>query len=87
MSMVANRFPGVRAALCSDMYSAAMGRRHNDANILALGARVIGEGLALEIVKVWLDTAFEGGRHQKRVDKIEQIECRKTGAPDPSASC
>ncbi|PIP36342.1 MAG: ribose 5-phosphate isomerase B [Desulfobacterales bacterium CG07_land_8_20_14_0_80_52_14] len=86
MSMVANRFPGVRAALCSGMYSAAMSRRHNDANILALGSRVIGEGLALEIVRVWLDTPFEGGRHQIRVNKIEQATSQKAEGPNPGTS-
>jgi len=86
MSIVANRFPGVRAALCSDMYSAAMSRRHNNANILALGARVIGEGLALEIVRVWLDTPFEGGRHQIRVNKIEQAALQKAEDPNPGTS-
>ena len=74
MSMVANRFPGVRAALCGDLYSAIMSRRHNDANVLAMGARVIGEGLALEIVKFWLETPFEGGRHQVRVDQFKRID-------------
>lgn len=59
MSMVANRFPHVRAALCNDLFAAEMARRHNDANILVLGGRVIGDVLAFEIVRVWLDTAFE----------------------------
>ncbi len=77
MSMVANRFPQVRAALCSDLFSAILSRRHNNANILALGARVIGEGLALEIVKSWIETPFAGGRHQLRIDKFNRInmEC------------
>jgi ribose 5-phosphate isomerase B len=74
MSMVANRFPHVRAALCGDTFSAAMSRQHNDANILVMGGRMIGDVLALEIVKVWLETAFEGGRHQKRIDKFDQID-------------
>ena len=73
MSMVANRFPGVRAALCNDLFSAIMGRRHNDANILVMGARVIGDVLAEEIVRAWLETPFEGCRHQKRIDLIEQV--------------
>ncbi len=73
MSMVANRFAHVRAALCSDLFSALMSRQHNDANILVMGARVIGEALALEIVRTWLKTPFEGGRHQKRLDKFDQI--------------
>ena len=74
MSIVANKFPRVRAALCSDLFSAAMSRRHNDANILVLGGRVIGDVLALEIVKTWLDTPFEGGRHQRRLDKMDGID-------------
>ena len=73
MSMVANRFPGVRAALCHDLFGAAMSRKHNDANILVLGGRVTGETLAEEIVKVWLATPFEGGRHQQRLDMIDRI--------------
>lgn len=86
MSIVANRFPGVRAALCGDLFSTIMSRRHNDANILVMGARVIGEGLALELVRTWLGTSFEGGRHQKRVEKIDRIDmkdiyCRIPGKP------
>lgn len=73
MSMVANRFPLVRAALCSDLFSAGMSRQHNDANILVMGARVIGEALALEIVRTWLKTPFEGGRHQARLDKFDRV--------------
>jgi ribose 5-phosphate isomerase B len=74
MSMVANRFPCVRAALCGDLFSAMMSRRHNNANILVLGARVIGEGLAVEIVRTWLETPFEGGRHQLRIDKFDRMK-------------
>lgn len=70
MSIVANRFPKVRAALCHDHFTAQMSRQHNDANVLVLGERVIGKGVALEIVKTWLETEFEGGRHQLRLDKI-----------------
>ena len=73
MSMVANKFPGVRAALCNDLFAAIMGRRHNNANILVMGARVIGETLAMEIVKAWLETPFEGGRHQRRIDKFNSL--------------
>jgi len=73
MSMVANKHPHVRAALCNDLFSAAMSRRHNDANILVMGGRVIGDILALEILSAWLDTPFEGGRHQKRLDLFDQI--------------
>ena len=68
MSMAANRIPGIRAALCNEMFSAKMSREHNDANILCLGARVIGPGLAAEIVKTWMTSDFAGGRHQRRID-------------------
>ena len=71
MSIVANRHRGVRAALCHDIYMARMSRMHNDSNILTMGERVIGVGLALEILEVFLNTPFEGGRHKKRVDQIE----------------
>lgn len=74
MSMVANKFPHVRAALCNDLFSAIMSRRHNDANILVMGGRVIGETLALEIVKAWLETPFEGGRHQQRLNKFDSLD-------------
>jgi len=74
MSIVANKFNGVRAALCHEPYSAKMSRFHNDANILVLGGRVIGKGLAREIAMVWFTTEFEGGRHQRRLDKIKDIE-------------
>lgn len=73
MSMVANRFPNVRAALCNDLFSAIMSRRHNDANVLALGGRVIGETLAQEIVTAWLETSFDGGRHQSRIEQFNTI--------------
>ncbi|MBI5062197.1 MAG: ribose 5-phosphate isomerase B, partial [Desulfatitalea sp.] len=71
MSMVANRFAHVRAALCNDLFSASMSRRHNDANILVMGGRVIGDVLALAIVRTWLETPFEGGRHQRRLDQFD----------------
>jgi len=74
MSMVANKYPNVRAALCNDLFSAKMSRLHNDANILVMGGRVIGKDLAAEIVKVWLTTPFEGERHLKRLQKIKKIE-------------
>ena len=74
MSMVANKYPHVRAALCNDLFSAIMSRRHNDANILVMGGRVIGEALAGEIVNAWLETPFEGGRHQGRIDNFESFE-------------
>ena len=71
MSMAANRHPGVRAAVCSDVFSASMTRQHNDANVLCIGARVVGTGLAAEILKAFLSATFEGGRHERRVKKIE----------------
>ena len=73
VSMVANRYPGVRAALCHDLFGAIMSRKHNNANILVLGGRVTGDILAAEIVTVWLETPFEGGRHQKRLDQFNQV--------------
>ena len=73
MSIVANRFSNVRAALCNDLFSAIMSRRHNNSNVLVLGGRVIGDVLAIEILKAWLETPFEGGRHQKRLDKFNDI--------------
>lgn len=74
MSLVANKVKGIRCALCSDSYSAKMTRAHNDSNMLAMGARVIGIEVAKDIVNAWLDTPFEGGRHQTRVDMITAIE-------------
>lgn len=74
MSLVANKIKGIRCALCSDSYSAKMTRAHNDSNMLAMGARVIGVEVAKEIVNAWLDTPFEGGRHQARVDMITALE-------------
>ncbi|HEX9467305.1 MAG TPA: ribose 5-phosphate isomerase B [Acidimicrobiia bacterium] len=70
----ANKVHGVRAALCNDLYTAEYSRRHNDANVLSIGARIVGDGLADEIVRIWLSTDFEGGRHQRRVDEIAEIE-------------
>lgn len=72
MSMVANRFRGVRAALANDLFSAIMSRRHNDANILVIGGRLIGDALALQLVDTWLQTPFDGERHQRRIDKIDE---------------
>jgi ribose 5-phosphate isomerase B len=74
MSIAANKVKGIRAVVCSECYSAIMSRRHNDANILALGGRVVGVDLAAMIVDMWLDTPFEGGRHKARVDMISEIE-------------
>jgi ribose 5-phosphate isomerase B len=72
--IAANKVDGVRAALCHDLWLAMMSRQHNDANVLALGARVIAPAYAREIVRTWLETPFEGGRHVKRLDQIAQIE-------------
>ncbi|MCU0848994.1 MAG: ribose 5-phosphate isomerase B [Spirochaetes bacterium] len=74
VSIAANKIKGIRAALCFNEYMAEMSRRHNDANVLALGARVIGDDLAAAIVDRWISTGFEGGRHQKRLDKISALE-------------
>jgi ribose 5-phosphate isomerase B len=84
MSVTANKVPRVRAALCGDAYSAELSRKHNDANILVLGARVIGDGLALQILDAWLGAPFEGGRHMRRLKQISDVEDRysRTGAED-----
>lgn len=74
ISMAANKVKGIRAACCSDYFSAKYTRLHNDANVLCMGGRVVGPGLATELVEVFLNTAFEGGRHQRRIDKISAIE-------------
>lgn len=74
MCIVANKFRNVRAALCNDLFTAKMSRFHNDANILCIGGRVVGKDLAKEIVNVWINTSFEGGRHLKRLEKINIIE-------------
>ena len=71
MSITANRYPGVRAALGNDIFSARMSRLHNDSNVLVLGGRIVGSELATEIVSTWLDTEFEGGRHNLRIEKID----------------
>jgi ribose 5-phosphate isomerase B len=76
ISLAANKVHGIRAAVCGDCYSAEMTRRHNDANILAMGERVTGQGLALKIVDTFLTTDFEGGRHARRVQKLMDIEGR-----------
>lgn len=72
--LAANKVAGVRAALCNSLYLAKMAREHNDANVLSIGARVVGVGLAQEITNIFLSTNFEGGRHQRRVDQIHEIE-------------
>jgi len=74
MSIVANKFPGVRAALCHDELTAEMSRRHNDANVLCLSADLLGERLTLRMIEIWLETAFEGGRHARRIGKIADFE-------------
>lgn len=74
MSITANKVKGIRASLAFDLYTAMQSRKHIDANILVLGARITGQGLAEEIVNVWLNTPFEGGRHEKRIEKIMQYE-------------
>lgn len=74
MSMAANKLRGIRCACCSDSYSAEMTRRHNNANALALGGRVVGPDLALRMVDIFLDTPFEGGRHQRRIDQVMALE-------------
>ena len=74
MSIAANKVDGIRCALVSDVFTAEVTRQHNNSNVLALGQRVIGEGLMLLIVKTWLNSEFEGGRHQNRIDKISAIE-------------
>jgi ribose 5-phosphate isomerase B len=74
MSMAANRFKGIRAALCHDAYTAQVARQHNDANILCFGERIVGQGVAESIIDAWLASNFEGGRHCGRVEKIEAIE-------------
>jgi ribose 5-phosphate isomerase B len=77
--MTANKLPGIRAALCNDLYTARMSRAHNDANVLAIGGRIVAPELADEIVALWLATPFEGGRHQRRVDQIRDIERQQSG--------
>lgn len=77
IAIAANKVCGIRAALCHDTFSARASREHNDANILTMGERVIGKGLALDILKIWLETEFAGGRHQRRVDLIRALEARK----------
>lgn len=72
--IAANKVHGARAALCNDLYTARMSRTHNDANVLSIGARIVADGLAEEIVTLWLDAEFEGGRHQRRVDLLAAIE-------------
>jgi len=74
--IAANKVPGVRAALCNDLYTARLSREHNDANVLSMGGRIVAFGLADEILTLWLATSFEGGRHQRRIDQISAAEKR-----------
>ncbi len=84
--IVANKVHGVRAALCHDLYTAEMSRRHNDANVLSMGGRIVAFGLATEITSLWLRTDFEGGRHQRRIDEISAIEAEECGDGPDEAS-
>jgi ribose 5-phosphate isomerase B len=77
MAIAANKFPGIRAALVHDEFTARMAREHNNANILVLGGRVLDPELACKMVQIWLTSTYEGGRHQKRLDKIHSLESRK----------
>ena len=72
--IAANKVAGVRAALCHDLYTARLSRQHNDANVLSMGGRIVAFGLADEILTLWLDTPFDGGRHQRRIDQIREAE-------------
>ncbi|MDQ3783278.1 MAG: ribose 5-phosphate isomerase B [Actinomycetota bacterium] len=72
--MAANKVHGVRAALCNDLYTARLSRQHNDANVLSIGGRIVADGLATEILELWLSTPFDGGRHEARVAQIADIE-------------
>jgi ribose 5-phosphate isomerase B len=81
--IAANKVPGVRAALCNDLYTARLSRAHNDANVLAIGGRVVAPGLADEIVTLWLATTFEGGRHARRVQQVMDLE-RGAARDDPA---
>ena len=72
--IAANKVAGIRAALCHDLYTARLSRQHNDANVLSMGGRIVAFGLADEILALWLNTAFEGGRHQRRIDQISEAE-------------
>lgn len=78
MNITANKVKGIRCALVHDVYSAKLTRQHNDSNVLAMGERVIGPGLAREIAKTWLETAFEGGRHERRVQKVTEYETKQS---------
>jgi ribose 5-phosphate isomerase B len=77
MSIAANKLPGIRAVVCSEAYSAVLSREHNDTNVLALGARVVGPGLARTIVEAWLRASYEGGRHARRLEMIAELETKR----------
>jgi ribose 5-phosphate isomerase B len=77
MAIAANKVSGVRAAACSDLYTARMSREHNDANVLTLGGRLMGPDMALDILRMWLETPFAGDRHRRRVDKIGALDCAR----------
>jgi len=76
MSITANKVAGIRAALCNDLFTANCSKEHNDANVLCMGGRIVGEGLAKAIVQTWLERKFQGGRHERRVKKIEEYETK-----------
>ena len=78
--IAANKVHGVRAALCNDLYTARLSREHNDANVLAMGGRIVAEGLATEILELWLTTPFDGGRHERRVAQIADIEAEEASS-------
>ncbi|HET8577450.1 MAG TPA: ribose 5-phosphate isomerase B [Methylomirabilota bacterium] len=86
MAMTANKVSGIRAALCSDLYTARMSREHNDANVLTLGGRLMEPDTAVEILELWLATEFAGGRHARRLDKLADLERRQAGGRAPEAS-
>jgi ribose 5-phosphate isomerase B len=85
MSMAANKVPGARAAVCQELFTARRAREHNDANVLCLGENVVGQGLAREIVRVFLSTEFEGGRHSRRLEKLHAMESGVTATPEETA--
>jgi len=87
MCIIANKFRGVRAALCHDDLSAEMSRRHNDANVMCLSADLLGERLASRMIELWLSTPFEGGRHARRIAKIAEYEHEADVAAGPRATC
>ena len=78
--IAANKVPGIRAALCHDLFTARLSRQHNDANVLAMGGRIVAPALADEILGIWLATLFEGGRHQRRIDQLHQLDRERTEA-------